>query len=151
MRNADAGVNTNRMEAMPNVTVLLALPLTIGIMTGVAHAQLADAEPLLITWEETAVPLRAFHYDRRSFLCPPTDNPTAFPIWGDEFYKDDSSICAAAVHFGVITAAGGEVTIQEVDGLEDYPGLERNGVVSEPFGAWFFSFQFVGLFETVSP
>lgn len=131
--------------------IITAVAIAAPLSAPSAQDQIETAAPEAITWEDTAVPLRLEHYDRRSFKCPPTDDPTAFPIWGDEFYKDDSSICAAAVHFGVITAAGGEVTIQEVDGLEDYPGLERNGVVSEPFGAWFFSFQFMGLFETVSP
>ncbi len=134
------------------LVTLIAIAAT-GWIAGIppSSAQLADEAPVVISWEETAVPLRAFHYDRRSLICPPTDDPTRYPVWGDEFYTDNSSICSAAVHFGVITAEGGPVTIQEVDGLENYPSVERNGIVSESYGYWFFSFQFVGTFETVAP
>ena len=98
----------------------------------------------VLDWTDDAVGLRTRHYDQRTFVCPATADPTAYPVWGTGIYADHSSICAAAVHAGVITAAeGGPVTIQEVDGLEDYIGTTRNGITSQSLGAWYFSFQFV--------
>lgn len=96
-----------------------------------------------IGWDATAVPLRGLHYNARSFRCPVTADPSRYAVWGTGLYTDNSSICAAAVHAGVITGEGGIVTIQEMDGLENYLGTERNGIRSRDYGAWFFSFMFI--------
>jgi hypothetical protein len=103
------------------------------------------AEPIVptIPWTETAIHLRTQHYNARRFNCPPVDDARLFAVWGTDIYTDHSSICAAAVHAGIITGNGGEVTIQEVDGLENYDATARNGVASRHFSAWFFSFQFI--------
>ena len=111
-------------------------------MVAQAAAQGPDAVAV-IDWGETATHLRGDHYNSRRFLCPPVEDPGAYRVWGTEIYTDHSSICAAGVHAGVIGTAGGEVVIQEVDGLENYDGTVRNGVTSRDFGAWFFSFQFL--------
>lgn len=123
------------------------LPWTVGVAASLAcwgaSAQPATPVAVEIPWTETAVPLRADHYNARSFTCPATEDPTLFEVWGTNLYTDNSSICAAAVHAGMITTAGGVVTIQEVDGLEAYDGTTRNGVVSLDYGVWFFTFQFI--------
>ncbi|MEZ5133629.1 MAG: LCCL domain-containing protein [Acidimicrobiales bacterium] len=51
-------------------------------------------------------------------------------------HTDDSSICTAAVHMGLITFEdGGEVTIVIEDGLNEYIGLESNDVTSNSYGS----------------
>ncbi|WP_221892870.1 LCCL domain-containing protein [Parasphingopyxis marina] len=63
-------------------------------------------------------------------------------VWGSETYTDDSRICRAAVHAGVIEADGGEVTFTVVDGLSSYSGSEANGVTTRDYGTWSGSFEF---------
>lgn len=51
-------------------------------------------------------------------------------LYGTDLYADDSSICKAGLHAGLINSAGGffEVTLEE--GSEGYVGSERNGIQS---------------------
>lgn len=64
-------------------------------------------------------------------------------IYGTNIYSDDSSICTAAVHAGVITAAvGGTVTVQHVAGRSAYTSSTRNGVSSNAYGSSPASFRF---------
>lgn len=73
-------------------------------------------------------------------ICPPQGKSTA--VWGTDTYTDDSSICSAAVHAGVITfEAGGRVTIEDVGAQESHTGSERNGVSSREFASWPRSFR----------
>jgi cold shock CspA family protein len=65
-------------------------------------------------------------------------------VWGTDIYTDDSSICTAAVHAGLITFAdGGEVTFELVEGQEAYTGSTANGVTTNDYGSWGGSFSFV--------
>jgi hypothetical protein len=63
-------------------------------------------------------------------------------VWGTDIYTDDSSICRAAVHAGVIGGDGGDVTVTLVEGQENYAGSAANGVDSRDYGAWSGSFAF---------
>ena len=59
-------------------------------------------------------------------------------------YTEDSSICTAAVHAGLITVEdGGEVTFELVDGQDAYEGSASNGITSNDFGPYGGSFRFV--------
>ncbi|MGV3621948.1 MAG: LCCL domain-containing protein [Archangium sp.] len=64
-------------------------------------------------------------------------------IWGTDLYTDDSSICTAAVHVGVITFDGGVVTFEIRPGELVYAGTTRNGVTSSSYGMWPRSFAIV--------
>jgi LCCL domain len=76
------------------------------------------------------------------FVCPADGGLS--DIWGTDVYTDDSSICTAAVHVGLIRReAGGRVTILIRPGLDQYRGSIRNGIVSAPYGPWDGSFVFV--------
>jgi hypothetical protein len=87
--------------------------------------------------------------DRRSqvgqtftYSCPA--NLAAATIWGTDMYTDDSPICTAAVHKGIITrAAGGTVTIKIEPGQSTYTGSSKNGVGSGGYGSWPGSYSFV--------
>jgi LCCL domain len=72
---------------------------------------------------------------RLSFSCP------AFielhTVYGTDLYTDDSYVCSAAVHAGVITRRdGGMVTIQLVKGVTSFPSSTRHGVTSQPADRW---------------
>jgi hypothetical protein len=57
-------------------------------------------------------------------------------MWGTDVYTDDSSLCHAAVHAGVIPASGGTLRVRTVAGQGSYTGSARNGMVTEDYGAW---------------
>jgi hypothetical protein len=63
-------------------------------------------------------------------------------VWGSDVYTDDSVICRAAVHAGVIGPSGGTVTLRMLPGMQSYTGSERNGVTSSGYGAWSSSYRF---------
>lgn len=63
-------------------------------------------------------------------------------VWGSETYTDDSGICRAALHAGVIAADGGTVSFNLVDGQDSYSGSEANGVETRDYGAWGGGFEF---------
>ncbi|MCP3139410.1 hypothetical protein LXT23_19010 [Pyxidicoccus sp. QH1ED-7-1] len=65
-------------------------------------------------------------------------------VWGTDFYTDDSTVCAAAVHAGVIPATGGTVTLFIQPGQSSYSGTTRNGFTTSSYGAWGGSFSFSG-------
>jgi uncharacterized caspase-like protein len=64
-------------------------------------------------------------------------------VWGSGTYTDDSSLCLAAVHAGIISFGGGPVTIVRTPGLGRYSGSSRNGVRTQSYGPWSGSFRFV--------
>lgn len=75
------------------------------------------------------------------YACPA--NGPLGAIWGTGVYTDDSDVCTAAVHAGVITrSVGGAVTIEMIDGQSSYCGSTRNGVTSRSYGAWLASYEF---------
>jgi LCCL domain len=66
-------------------------------------------------------------------VCPA--HGSAAPIWGTTLYSDDSSVCAAAVHAGLISfATGGTVTIRIQPGRSAYTGSSSHGVASQSVG-----------------
>ena len=64
------------------------------------------------------------------------------PVWGTDIYTQDSSICRAAVHAGVITSSGGSVSAKAASGCKTYKGTTRNGVKSGQWGSYGASFYF---------
>ena len=96
-----------------------------------------------IAWGTNAASYRGQNGQRVTLLCPPSW--TAASVWGTDVYTDDSSICTAAVHAGLINAAsGGAVQIEIRPGLPAYVGSARYGVASAGYGAWHGSYVFVG-------
>jgi hypothetical protein len=94
-------------------------------------------------WNATASQFRPFVGARFLYDCPPNGTPRS--IWGTDVYTDDSGVCVAAVHAGLITLArGGKVTIQIVDPLTSYRGTKRHGVTSNSYGEWGGAFVIVG-------
>jgi hypothetical protein len=96
-----------------------------------------------ISWSTDATSLRGRNGQRFSFSCP-AGGSISGRIWGTDVYTDDSSICTAAVHAGIISAArGGTVAIEIRPGTASYQATTRNGVASRSYGGWTGSFVFV--------
>lgn len=107
---------------------------------GKKQSELNDLTPLEIPWTTSAKYLRGKTGSRRVLLCP--SKGEVQPVWGNDVYTDDSSICAAAVHAGVITVAhGGGITMQTEVGRDNYAAQKRNGVASLPWERWNGSFS----------
>ncbi len=69
--------------------------------------------------------------------CPARNGSVAGTVWGAGPYTTDSSICSAAVHAGTITEAkGGTFRITTGPGQEIYGASTRNGVTTNPTGAY---------------
>ncbi|KAL8289306.1 hypothetical protein RB597_001078 [Gaeumannomyces tritici] len=59
-------------------------------------------------------------------------------VVGDKYYRGDSSVCAAAIHAGVVGNAGGGCGVVRRLGPADVFGAaDRNGVRSVPFDSYF--------------
>jgi hypothetical protein len=93
-------------------------------------------------WTATALAFRGRTGERFSFDCP-AGGP-AGGVWGTDTYADDSSVCSAAVHAGLISISlGGSVVIELRAGEESYRGATRNGLTSEAWDRSGGSFVFV--------
>jgi hypothetical protein len=114
----------------------------------VALAILSTARPvvsqqhqLATSWGSGATEFRGQNDRRVTVICPPRGEPS--DVWGTDVYTDDSSVCSAAVHAGVITIEeGGVVTFVVAPGMRAYEGSTRNGVTSKSFNGWEGSFRF---------
>jgi hypothetical protein len=90
-------------------------------------------------WTANAAQFRNWYGAIFEFDCPP--NGTASTVWGTNIYTDDSSVCTAAVHGGLITLKkGGKVKIQIREGLTAYRASTRNGIRTNSYPAWPASF-----------
>jgi hypothetical protein len=63
------------------------------------------------------------------------------PVWGSDIYTDDSSVCRAARHAGVIAPGGGIVRVTPRGPQQSYEAAERNGVASTNYGPYERSFS----------
>lgn len=75
-------------------------------------------------------------------FCPASASQEG-TVWGTDTYTDDSAICAAARHAGVVGSRGGSVTFTVQSGLEGFSGSVRNGITSSNYGAWDGSYSFI--------
>ena len=114
----------------------------------------ATANPADLRPAETASVATAGPCPERYSVSPDLPSPFACvcdgaatrsgTVWGSDIYLDQSYLCRAAVHAGVITTAGGPITVERVKGRELYPGTTRNGVTSADYGDAPHSIRFVG-------
>jgi hypothetical protein len=100
--------------------------------------------PLPITWSTGTGAWRGQWGRREVLFCPP--GGAAEPVWGTDVYTDDSSVCTAAIHAGLLesTEAGGRVMIEVRPDISQYLGSTRNGVTSGDWmDVWPSSFIFI--------
>ena len=96
-----------------------------------------------IDWTRQADQLRGRNGQSFSYYCS-AGGQASGRLWGTGLYTDDSSICTAAVHAGLITLdSGGNVTIEIRSGATSYQGSRKNGLSSNSYGSWHGSFAFV--------
>lgn len=101
-----------------------------------------DPTTKTIAWNTSVTDLRGRNGETFRLTCPAGGSLSA-TIWGSDIYTDDSAVCVAAVHSGMITAeAGGTVTVEIRPGASGYTPVTRNGVASRGYGAWSGSFIF---------
>lgn len=102
----------------------------------------ADEEEPNVNWTRNATPYRGDDGKRVAYLCPPDGELNG--VWGTDVYTDDSSVCSAAVHAGLINQVeGGRVVIEIAEGEDSYEGSEANEVTSQDYGdPWEGSFTF---------
>jgi hypothetical protein len=92
-------------------------------------------------WEANATSLNGKDGETMTLACSP--NGTLHNVWGSDIYTNDSSICTAAVHSGLITVQqGGTVMIELRPGRSIYGASDRNGITSQTYGSWPHSFVF---------
>ena len=68
--------------------------------------------------------------------CPARCLANGGAVWGTGPYTADSSVCKAAIHQGVITDAGGKVTVTSAPGQASYAAGAQNGVATSAYGAY---------------
>jgi hypothetical protein len=79
---------------------------------------------------------------RVTYVCPATSANDA-PVWGSSPYHDDSAVCVAAIHAGVLKEnQEGVVTFVTGPDAGTYSGSARNGVTSEDWSGGTRSFKF---------
>ncbi|RPI21150.1 MAG: hypothetical protein EHM61_25470 [Acidobacteria bacterium] len=113
--------------------------------SGVEAGPETGGPEIAATWAASAYSqgMRGRNGQQIKVLCPGGGTPSR--VWGTDTYTDDSSICSAAVHAGLITATqGGMVTVEIAPGAPRYQGSTRNGVKSSDFSSFAGSIRFVG-------
>ena len=131
------------------LVLLCQLLALLASTAALASATLAPAPAVHeVDWRTSPLDLnlRGFNGERFRFHCPP-GKPVPGQVIGRGPYTDGSSICAAAVHAGVIRAAsGGLVTIEVRPGQAHYVGSVSHYVQSESYEEFW-----SGSFLVISP
>jgi hypothetical protein len=129
--SANNGVTTLSWNAWPGSYTVV----TSGQSTG----QAADPGAAAASAQTTAEKHRGQNGVSFRYSCPA--NVASAVVWGSGTYTDDSSICNAAIHAGVIQrAVGGVITITIKPGQSSYGSSAQNGVTSAAWGEWNGSF-----------
>lgn len=116
------------------------------------HRSLNSARPpISITWETGTGKWAGFWGRRESVLCPAGGKTEG--AWGTDVYTDDSSICTAAVHAGLISMKdGGAVTIEMRPDVGQYGGSTRQGVrTGDWMEPWTGAYVFVRNHSSIEP
>lgn len=94
-----------------------------------------DGDVTPIGWDTTASGFKGEAGQTYKFRCP--EQGTEHTVYGSDVYTQDSSICTAAVHAGIITLAqGGIVTLEYRPGRQIYGSTIRNGIKSNTWGEY---------------
>lgn len=139
-KNASRSGNSRPVNRPGHAATPVSTPSVEPSQTDQAVPDEASEEFTPITWTTIAVTFNSTPGRTFSFECPPDGVPAG--VWGSDIYTGDSSICAAALHAGVITLEeGGKVTIEYRPGRTVYGSTTRNGITSNPFGQYHVSFM----------
>ena len=98
-----------------------------------------------IDWTTTAYGLPKDFSQQLTLTCPAGNMDQVSRVYGSGVYTDDTPICAAALHAGLVTLANGGTIKFEARGPQvSFPASTRNGVSSYEYGSWAGSFSFAG-------
>jgi len=110
-----------------------------------AYFKSEDEDTLLTSTEELNGPCpynltayRGQNNTKVSCSCGPAS--TSY-VWGTGVYTDDSRLCTAAVHAGVIPLSGGSIVATILPGQDHYDGTTQNGITSLSYGSWIGSYS----------
>ncbi|MEA2174566.1 MAG: hypothetical protein QOD00_2158 [Blastocatellia bacterium] len=121
------------------LTGFLLMTVNMGSVTARSPLIKIDRDITPISWDTSAGGFAGEEGRTYRFRCPAEG--TAQPIYGNDVYTDDSSICTAAVHVGLINLErGGIVTIEIRPGRSTYGSTTRHGIKSISFGQYGRSF-----------
>ncbi len=142
MPNASGEKKGSGTGVVVAVSLALVVIVSVGAWWMVARKSAQKVRsPAVTTWSTSATAYRSNLGKSISFHCPPKGRAGA--VWGSGPYTDDSSVCTAAVHTGLITfAAGGSVKITVSQGQGSYRKSLRHGVRTSNFGRFSGSFFF---------
>lgn len=120
-----------RLASAPVLAIMVSTPALAQGMLGLTPFQNAGM-------------LREHTGERFSLVCPAVKGSEG-KVVGTDVYAEDSAICYAAIHAGVLKpGVPGVVYVLVGDGAKSYESSERNGIRSREYGAWPHSFRFVG-------
>ncbi|NES21739.1 MAG: hypothetical protein F6K41_23135 [Symploca sp. SIO3E6] len=132
-------MNWTRVLRKTVIAFLMVICVLIGFMPASASA---SSSIVYATWGTNATNLRGQLNKDFTFDCPP--NGSIGRVWGSDLYTDDSSICTAAAHSGLITLKdGGEVTIRMLPGASFYTGTASNSISTSSYGNWYGSYRII--------
>lgn len=135
--SSSGGESSDAGEATATAPAKASTSTTAADETAAPSTAPADGDP----WTADAQEHRGSDGDQFDQDCPAGGEPDT--IWGVELYTDDSSICTAAVHVGLITFdEGGTVTYEIAPGEDRYESGIANGITSASYGSWGGSFLF---------
>lgn len=106
------------------------------LMIGIPMDRVSAQTPFPIGWPGYSGGHVGHVGEKFTYYCPPFDPSKGYiegsNLYGTDLYSDDSGICVAALHAGVITqASGGAVTILINNSPGSFKGSTRNGVTSK--------------------
>jgi hypothetical protein len=105
-----------------------------------AHASGTPATSVPCDQQANRAPLAALAVGASTTLvCPAGCSPSG-RLWGTDVYTDDSQVCLAARHAGVIGQEGGAFTLTIGAGEGGYAASTRHGVAAARWGSWGRSF-----------
>jgi len=119
--------------AMPVNNAPPPVPPPVVPMPGPGGATPFPVMPTDNPWRVSATRVRGQNGRAFTLFCPPGGPPGT--VWGTDVYTDDSSVCGAAQHAGLLNPmAGGPVTFYVRPGMPAYQGSPRNNVTSQNYG-----------------
>jgi predicted amidohydrolase YtcJ len=131
------------LAVLAAITASAGAPSAAPAAAAPAPATVTADEVRDIDWRTSPLDLnlRGFNGGRFRFHCPPGKAAPGLVI-GTRLYADNSAICAAAMHAGVLRPSlGGFVNIEICPGSSSYRGSDRHFVASGAYeGPWGGSF-----------
>lgn len=135
--------------SLPIIVMVVCMVTAVEWVALPAYGMSEVPQPITaISWEQTAQAYRGQTQDV-TLYC--SGNGQLGNVWGSDVYSDDSSICSAAVHGGLITVEnGGAIAIRPLPGESFYASSTQNGVTSAFWTSWFGSFTFTTLHDPIA-